>query len=87
MRWLISRITSYNVCYTKLLRVSVSKQKEHIPLAIEKRQMSTEFEIEIPYSIPSDNQPYDVTMIEYQVAASYQYSAVPKLSDDSYNFA
>jgi len=67
--------------------VSVSKQKEHIPLAIEKRQMSTEFEIEIPYSIPSDNQPYDVTMIEYQVAASYQYSAVPKLSDDAYLIA
>jgi len=67
--------------------VNVSKQKEHIPLAIEKRQTSTEFEIEIPYSIPSDNQPYDVTMIEYQVAASYQYSAVPKLSDDAYLIA
>ncbi|TRX66320.1 DUF4139 domain-containing protein [Carboxylicivirga sp. M1479] len=59
-------------------------KKEHIPLAIEKRQTSTEFEIEIPYSIPSDNQPYDVTMVEYQVPAQYNYSAVPKLSDDAY---
>jgi hypothetical protein len=64
--------------------VNVTKKKEHIPLAIEKRQTSTEFEIEIPYSIPSDNQPYDVTMVEYQVAADYHYSSVPKLSDDAY---
>lgn len=64
--------------------VSVDRKKELIPLAIEKRQTSTEFEIEIPYSIPSDNQPYDVTMVEYQVPADYQYSAVPKLSEDAY---
>jgi uncharacterized protein (TIGR02231 family) len=64
--------------------VNVTQKKEHIPLAIEKRQTSTEFEIEIPYSIPSDNQPYDVTMVEYQVMADYHYSSVPKLSDDAY---
>jgi len=57
---------------------------EQVPLAIEKRQASTEFEIEIPYSIPSDNQSYDVSMVEYQVPVEYNYSAVPKLSDDAY---
>ena len=64
--------------------VTIEKKKEQIPLAIEKRQTSTEFEIEIPYSIPSDNKPYDVTMVEYEVDADYHYSAVPKLSSDAY---
>lgn len=62
----------------------ISRQKAHIPLAIEKRQTSTEFEIEIPYNIPSDNQSYDVTMVEFEAPANYNYNAVPKLSDDAY---
>ncbi|UZO80704.1 DUF4139 domain-containing protein [Aquimarina sp. ERC-38] len=68
----------------KVSGIKVIEEEEHIPLAVEKRQTSTEFEIEIPYSIPSNNQPYDVTMVEYQVAADYHYIAVPKLSDDAY---
>jgi hypothetical protein len=66
--------------------VSVRK-KEQIPLAIEKRQLTTEFQINIPYSVPSDNQPYDVTMIQYDIDAEYDYSAVPKLSKDAYLIA
>jgi uncharacterized protein (TIGR02231 family) len=53
-----------------------------IPMSIEKQQTSTEFQIAMPYTIPSDKQPYDVTMVEYLVPASYQYYAVPKLSSD-----
>ncbi len=68
----------------KISGVKALRKKEHIPLAIEKRQTSTEFEIEIPYSIPSDNQPYDVTMVEYKVPTEYYYSSVPKLSNDAY---
>ena len=64
--------------------VRIHSKKELVPLAIEKRQTTTEFEIEIPYSIPSDNQQYDVTMVEYEVPADYHYSAVPKLSTDAY---
>ena len=57
---------------------------EQIPLAIEKRQLTTEFRIDTPYSIPSDNKPYDVTMVEYNIEASYKYSAVPKLAPDAF---
>ena len=60
---------------------------QHVPLAIQQQQVSTEFKIEIPYSIPSDNKPYDVTMIEYQIPANYQYSCVPKLSSDVFLMA
>jgi hypothetical protein len=67
--------------------VSVVRKKEQIPLAIEKRQLTTEFQINIPYTIPSDNKPYDVTMIQYDIDAEYKYSAVPKLSKDAYLIA
>jgi hypothetical protein len=63
------------------------KKKVQIPLAIEKSRLTTEFHIDTPYSIPSDNQPYDVTMIEYDIDASYKYLAVPKLSPDAYLIA
>lgn len=67
--------------------VNIVRKKEQIPLAIEKRQLTTEFQINIPYSIPSDNQPYDVTMVEYEISAEYKYSAVPKLSNDAFLIA
>ena len=49
--------------------------------------MTTEFQINIPYSVPSDNQPYDVTMIQYDIDAQYDYSTVPKLSNDAFLIA
>lgn len=61
-----------------------SKKKEIIPIAIQKQQTSTEFKIDIPYTIPTDNKDYDVSMIEYEIPATYSYSAVPKLSSDVY---
>jgi hypothetical protein len=67
--------------------VNVVKKKEQIPIAIEKRQLTTEFQIDIPYSIPSDNQPYDVNMVEYEIDASYEYYAVPKLSNNAFLIA
>jgi hypothetical protein len=63
------------------------RKKEVIPLAIEKRQLTTEFQINIPYSIPSDNQQYDVTMVQYDIDAIYNYSTVPKLSNDAFLIA
>jgi hypothetical protein len=61
--------------------------KVAIPLAIRQQQVSTEFKIDIPYTIPTDNQPYDVTMIEYTIPAAYRYSCVPKLSPDVFLIA
>lgn len=60
------------------------KMNVQIPMAIEKSQVATEFKIETPYSIPSDNQAYDVTVLEYTVPAEYNYAAVPKLSTDAF---
>jgi hypothetical protein len=61
-----------------------SPMKNIIPIAIQKQQTSTEFKIDVPYTIPSDNKDYDVSMVQYNIPASYSYYAVPKLSDDVY---
>lgn len=65
----------------------VPEKKVIVPLAIEKSQVATEFKIEMPYSIPSDNQVYDVSILEYRVPAEYRYASVPKLSADAYLMA
>jgi hypothetical protein len=67
--------------------LSTVKKREQIPLSIEKRQLTTEFQINIPYSIPSDNKPYDVTMVQYDIDPEYKYSTVPKLSNDAFLIA
>ena len=67
--------------------VNVVRKKEQVPVAIEKQQLTTEFQIEIPYSIPSDNKPYDVNIVEYEIAADYEYYAVPKISNNAFLIA
>ena len=49
--------------------------------------VNTEFSINIPYSIPSDNQEYDVEVQRLQVPVSYQYLAIPKLDKDAFLIA
>lgn len=60
---------------------------QHIPLSITKQQTNTVFKIETPYTIPSDNKDYDVQMLEYEIPASYEFSSVPKLSEETYLIA
>ncbi len=67
--------------------VTISKKREQVPMAIEKRQLTTEFQIDIPYTIPSDNQSYDVNLVDYEINANYEYCAVPKLSNNAFLIA
>jgi len=67
--------------------VTISKKREQVPMAIEKRQLITEFQIDIPYTIPSDNQSYDVNLVDYEINANYEYCAVPKLSNNAFLIA
>ncbi|MFZ6052432.1 DUF4139 domain-containing protein [Halocola ammonii] len=46
--------------------------------------VATEFKISVPYTIPSDNQFYDVAMKEISMDANYKYFTVPKLDDDAF---
>ena|ERR1051326_2399107 len=50
-------------------------------------QVSTSFDIAIPYSIPTDNKPYAVDIQSYSVPASYRYYSAPKLDKDAFLLA
>jgi len=46
--------------------------------------LNTEFDISLPYTVASSNQPTLVDIRNYDVNASYQYSVVPKLDLDAF---
>jgi len=46
--------------------------------------INSTFDIDIPYSIPSDGQQHVVSVKTYQLPATYRYYAVPKLDKDAF---
>jgi len=61
------------------------KQDQFIQIAVS--ELSAEFDIEKSYSIPSDNKPYIVDVIEYNVPALFKHYSVPKLDRDAFLLA
>lgn len=54
---------------------------------IEVSELTTEFEIEKKYSIPSDSRPYIVEITEYSLDATFEHVSVPKLDKDAFLLA
>lgn len=50
-------------------------------------ELSAEFDIKATYDIPADGQPYIVDVTSYNLNASFQYRAVPKLDRDAFLMA
>ena len=50
-------------------------------------ELSAEFEIEKSYTIPSDDKPYIVDVVEHELATLYKYYAVPKMEKDAFLLA
>jgi uncharacterized protein (TIGR02231 family) len=50
-------------------------------------QLNTNYEIDLPYEIPSDGIPYSVTIKEEKISAQYQHTAIPKLDHDAFLLA
>ncbi len=53
----------------------------NIPIPIEqiRRQTTVEFEIELPFSVPSDNRSYSLDMANYNLPAEFKYISIPKI--------
>jgi uncharacterized protein (TIGR02231 family) len=45
------------------------------------------FDIDLPYTIPSDGKAYSISMKDYDLPASFKHYAVPKLDKDAYLLA
>lgn len=46
--------------------------------------INTTFDIELPYTIPSDGQQHNVAIKDYKLPATYRYYTVPKLDKDAF---
>ncbi len=58
-----------------------------IPTAQVEKQTAVDFEIDVPYTINSDNKNYSVDMTVYNLPAFYQYYSVPKIDKDAFLIA
>jgi uncharacterized protein (TIGR02231 family) len=50
-------------------------------------QLSVEFHIEVPYTLPSDDKPHTVEIKKYDLNAVYHYLTIPKLQRDVFLLA
>ncbi len=55
-----------------------------VQVQVNQNQLSSDFEIMSPYSIPSDGKEYQVDIQKYNLKASYNYEAIPKLDADAF---
>lgn len=58
-----------------------------IPLIKVENQTTVDFEIDMPYTILSDNKSYSVNMINYKLPADFQYYSVPKIEKEAFLIA
>jgi len=72
-------------------KMSISEIKEdaslEIPVDQIQKQTTVDFEIQLPYSIKSDNKSYAVDISSNQLPAEYQYYSVPKINKSAYLIA
>jgi hypothetical protein len=60
------------------------KEEKQIPYTLQATPTTTEFKIDIPYTIPSDYKDYAVNITQYEVPSIYKYFCVPKLATYAY---
>jgi len=53
-------------------------------VAVDNAGINTSFDIDIPYTIPSDGQEHLVAIKKYELPATYRYYAVPKIDKDAF---
>lgn len=68
-------------------KLKYNEPVKNIPLQLDKTQTSTEFKIDVPYTVPSDGKQYDVSMLTYRVDADYRFCCLPRSSQDVFLMA
>jgi hypothetical protein len=65
-----------------------AQQKDQVKYSeIQVSELSVEFDIKNPYSIPSDSKPYLVDVTTYNLPATYRHFAAPKIDRDAFLLA
>ncbi len=84
-----------NMAYSTLseneyLAMDMKKQNQKPVLTYEQIQvseLSAEFDIKNPYTVPSDSKPYIIEVTSYNLPASFKYYSVPKVDRDAFMLA
>jgi hypothetical protein len=66
---------------------SIATKAEYYNVAIAnqvEKDLRMEFQIETPFTVPSDDADHRVAIATYQMKADYEYHAVPKLDESAY---
>jgi len=53
-------------------------------VSVDNAGVNTSFDIDLPYTIPSDGQQHLIAIKKYELPATYRYYAVPKLDKDAF---
>jgi len=64
--------------------ISLDEAKNDMPVSISENQTNFTFNIDIPYDIPSKQQPTIAVLQNPTIKATYQYNTIPKLSEYAY---
>ncbi len=78
-------IAGYNQKKPNELTNSVSSVSDF--MVLKESQLNTNFEIDLPYDIPSDGNAYSVIIKDQKIPATYQHFAIPKLEKDAFLLA
>ena len=69
----------------------LKKQQQQKPVVtyeqIQVSELSAEFDIKIPYTVPSDSKPYIIEVTSYNLPATFKYYSVPKVDRDAFMLA
>jgi hypothetical protein len=71
----------------KFDNVEVAQEAKIVSTSTIENQTSVEFELETPYTIKSDGSKLSVDLNKYDIDATYEYYAVPKLDKDAFLMA
>lgn len=80
-------VTSYKKALVEQDKAEISTIKNEESsineyVSVDNSGVNTTFDIELPYTIPSDGKEYLAAIKRYELPASYRYYAVPKLDKD-----
>lgn len=64
--------------------VQIQQSSMNRYVSVDNSGISTNFDIDLPYTIPSDGQEHIVAIRTHQLPATYSYYAVPKLDKDAF---
>ena len=80
--YIIDGVKAYGARGVDMAQGVTTSMNQHT--VVDNSGVGTTFDIDLPYTIPSDGQPHLVSAKKYSIPATYQYIAIPKIDKDAF---